>query len=347
MIRRGKTLLALVLLLWPSVGWAAGEWIEMYSADRLVREKSRLEGRANQMLGILQTLISKGGLAGSKAPLLASVRVEVPLSDDAGVPLNFSSRYSFSAGVVVAPAFSLLFVEDLCTAYAWLYKQGYSLETIDEYLAMLRYKGAADFPQGRYPPPLVALGVPASAAEDPDVNSMALRFRNSAYAFIVAHELGHVLAGHPNGVTMEQSRANETAADDFALRVLAVDAAIPMGAILFFQAQAYFMPSLGQFKARGLSDQVWAMEMRTKITHPLTAERLKALAAAIKREGQEQPRANRETWDFVALKLLKIADTLADVDLQHCMSVAAIRAPVSELMPQRTSRFLAKCFKQP
>jgi hypothetical protein len=252
--------------------------------------------------------------------------------------------------VVVAPAFSLLFVEDLCTAYAWLYKQGYSLETIDEYLAMLRYKGAADFPQGRYPPPLVALGVPASAAEDPDVNSMALRFRNSAYAFIFAHELGHVLAGHPNGVTMEQSRANETAADDFALRVLAVDAAIPMGAILFFQAQAYFMPSLGQFKARGLSDQVWAMEMRTKMTHPLTAERLKALAAAIKREGQEQPRANRETWDFVALKLLKIADTLADVDLQHCMSVAAIRAPVSELMPQRTSsasRFLAKCFKQP
>ncbi len=110
------------------------------------------------------------------------------------------------------------------------------------------------------------------------------------------------------------------------------------------------MPGLGQFKAKGLSDQAWAVEMQTKITHPLTAERLKALAAAIKREGEAQPRANRETWDFVALKLLAIADTLADVDLQHCMSVAATRAPVSELMPQRTSsasRFLAKCVKQP
>lgn len=351
-MRMRASLLVLLLLLLPSVGWTAGEWIEMYPADRLVREKPRLEERANQMLGILRTLISKGGLAGAKAPLLASVRVEVPLSDDAGVPLDFASRYSSSTGVVVAPTFSLLFVEDLCTAYAWLYKQGYSLETIDEYLAMLRYKRAADFPQGRYPAPLVALGIPASAAEDPGVNALALRLRNSAYAFIFAHELGHILAGHPsaNRVTMEQSRANEAAADDFALRVLAVDAEIPMGAILFFQAQAYLMPSLGQFKAKGLSDQAWAVEMQTKITHPLTAERLKALAAAIKREGEAQPRANRETWDFVALKLLAIADTLADVDLQHCMSVAATRAPVSELMPQRTSsasRFLAKCVKQP
>ncbi len=238
-MRMRASLLVLLLLLLPSVGWTAGEWIEMYPADRLVREKPRLEERANQMLGILRTLISKGGLAGAKAPLLASVRVEVPLSDDAGVPLDFASRYSSSTGVVVAPTFSLLFVEDLCTAYAWLYKQGYSLETIDEYLAMLRYKRAADFPQGRYPAPLVALGIPASAAEDPGVNALALRLRNSAYAFIFAHELGHILAGHPsaNRVTMEQSRANEAAAADFALRVLAVEAGSPRGAIPVFQAQ--------------------------------------------------------------------------------------------------------------
>ena len=122
-----------------------------------------------------------------------------------------------------------------------------------------------------------------------------------------------------------------------------------MGAILFFQAQAYLMPSLGQFKARGLDEQAWVKEMQTKITHPLTAERLKLLAAGIQREGNAQPGTTRETWDFVALKLLGLADILADVDLQQCMAVAATRAPISELAPQRGSsaeRFLAKCVKQ-
>jgi hypothetical protein len=351
MTRRGA-FLALLSLSWPAIARAADAWLEMYPTNQLVREKERLEARANQMLGILKTLIARGGLAAAQAPLLASVRVAVPLSDDAGVPLDFASSYSARSGLILAPVLSLLFVEELCTAYAWLYKKGYSLETIDEYFTMLRYKHGADFAQGHYPSPMAALGVPASAVDDADVSGLGLRFRNSAYAFIFAHEIGHILAGHPSAqrVTMEQSRTNEAAADDFALRVLAVDAEIPMGAILFFQAQAYLMPSLGQFRAQGLSDQAWADEVRTKITHPLTAERLTALAAGIRREGERQPPANRETWDFVAFKLLAIADTLADVDLQHCMSVAASRAPVSELMPQRASpasRFLARCVKQP
>jgi hypothetical protein len=345
-------LVAMLLLLSPWTVRAAGEWIEMYSADHLMSEKPRLEARANEMLAAIKTLIAKGGLAPGQAALLASVRVQVPLSDNAGVPLNFASSYSSEAGSIIAPVFSLLFVEDLCTAYAWLYKQNLSLETIDLYLAMLRYKHAADFAQGHYPPPLIALEVPASAINDADVNALSLRFRNSAYAFIIAHEMGHILAGHPSAtrVPMEQSRLNEAAADDFAVRTLSVDHEIPMGAILFFQAQAYLMPSLGQFKAQGLSDQAWAQEMQSKITHPLTAERLKALAAGIKREGQTQPAASREIWDFVALKLLAISDTLADVDLQQCMSVAAARAPLSELSPQRASsagRLLANCVKQP
>jgi hypothetical protein len=46
-------LLALAFLFWPAMGWAAGERVEMYAADRLVREKPRLETRADQMLGIL------------------------------------------------------------------------------------------------------------------------------------------------------------------------------------------------------------------------------------------------------------------------------------------------------
>jgi hypothetical protein len=343
----------LLLLLSPVSGWAAGEWIEMYPADRLVREKPRLEGRANQMLGILRTLIMQGGMAGAQARLglLASVRVEAPLSSDAGVPLDFSSKYSTGSGTIITPIFSLLFLEDLCTAYAWLHKKDYSLDTVDEYLAMLHYKSASDFKGGRYPPPLIALGIPVSAVDDPELGGLGLRFRNSAYAFIMAHELGHILNGHPSAdkQTMEQSRTNEAAADDFALRVLARDAQVPTGAILFFQAQAYLMPSLGQFKAHGRSEQAWAAEMQSKISHPLTAERLKLMAAAVKREGRTQPPENRDTWDFVAVKLLSVADTLADVDLLQCMALAAARAPIAELAPQKTSsaeRFLGRCVKR-
>jgi hypothetical protein len=351
-MRRCWQIPLMLLLLWPVSAWAAGEWIQMYPADRLVRETTRLEGRANQMLGILRTLIMQGGgMAEARPALLASVRVKAPVSSDAGGPLDFSSEYSISSGAVVTPIFSLLFLEDLCTAYAWLHKMGYNLDTVDEYLAMLRYKSASDFKGGQYPPPLIALGIPVSAVDDPELGGLGLRFRNSVYAFIMAHELGHILAGHPsaNRQTMEQSRANEAAADDFAVRVLARDAQVPMGAILFFQAQAYLMPNLGQFKAYGRSEQAWAEEMQSKITHPLTAERLKSMAAAVKREGRTQPPENRDTWDFVAVKLLSVADILADVDLQQCMAVAAARAPISELAPQKASsaeRFLGRCVKR-
>ena len=59
MSRRWLVVVLLLLLLWPAAGWTAGEWIEMYPADRLVREKPRLEARANQLLGVLRTLITK------------------------------------------------------------------------------------------------------------------------------------------------------------------------------------------------------------------------------------------------------------------------------------------------
>jgi hypothetical protein len=65
---------------------------------------------------------------------------------------------------VVMPIASLKFLDDLCTAYAWLQIKGYTLETISEYTGVLRYKG---FPDGRYPRPLKALQIPDDALNDP------------------------------------------------------------------------------------------------------------------------------------------------------------------------------------
>src|SRR4029453_7373226 len=51
-----------------------------------------------------------------------------PYANDAG-----------SKSIVVMPILSLKVVEDMATAYAWLYQNGMSLGTIDLYFAMLRH----------------------------------------------------------------------------------------------------------------------------------------------------------------------------------------------------------------
>jgi hypothetical protein len=186
---------------------------------------------------------------------------------------------------------------------------------------------------------------------DPQAGAIGLRFRNSAYAFIIAHNLGHILMEHPrtDQLTTEQSLRDEAAADDFAVRVLARDAELPIGASLLFEAQADLMPSLGLFKAQGLSEQAWLAEMQTKIGHPLTAERLKSMVLAVRREGQAQPPANQEAWNSMAALLLGIANKLANVDLQRCVAALTAQASVTELSLRRTSpseSFLGKCAMQ-
>ena len=78
------------------------------------------------------------------------------------------------------------------------------------------------------------------------------RLRNSAYGFIFAHELGHVVMRHPGykGIPLEQARRNEADADRFALDVLQRVSEVPMGAVLFFLAQGYVTPNRGHFRPK-------------------------------------------------------------------------------------------------
>lgn len=338
--------LAFVCALPPSADSAA-KWIEMYRADQLIREQSRFERFTGKLFPILRDIILTNGLGDRGAITATRIRLTLPDADTS--LLNFYS--SQASSTVFMPVFSLLFLEDLTTAYAWLYKKGYSLETIDEYLAMLHFKAADAFPRGRYPPPLEALGIPANATSDREVDELSLRFRNSAVAFILAHELGHIALHHPGykSIPRDQARRNEAEADAFALSVLARAANIPMGAVLFFQAQAYTMPSLGLYKAQGRSVEEWDSAMRREITHPLTPDRLSAIAVALNRQAMAEPRpAERASLNFIATRLAVIAEILNDADLQQCVAVAAARADPAELRPRRagqTEGFLKKCTK--
>jgi hypothetical protein len=351
MNRRSFCLFLGAILAWPGPVHAAGELVEMYPLSRLIKERPRFQQRIGELYKILASLIVRNGATPIEQGILENVRIEYPPVDPRGSALNFYSYQTAAGPVVSMPLLSLLFVEDLCSAYAWLDRHGYSLETIDEYAAMLQYKPIAEFPESRYPPPLEALQIPSSAVDEPDTGQLGLRLRNSAYAFILAHELGHVVLGHPSydQITMEQARQNEAQADQFALNTLAVASELPVGAVLYFQATAYMMPNRGAFIAQGRSGADLEAALRRQ-THPLTADRLEAIGLKLQEQAaQSQSSTQSDVLRFIAVRLGKIAEILSDQDLQQCMAVAAGRAQMSDLKLQTagaTEKFLSKCVRR-
>jgi hypothetical protein len=315
---------------------AANSFAYMYDIRHLQREKPRYEQRIGELYRIITPLISA-----QERQHLAGVRLEIPLvGAQSGTPLDFYTMGQVGRATVFMPVLSLLFLEDLATAFAWLQRHDYSLETVEEYVTMLRYKKASDFPGGRYPPPLQALHIPPEAMSNERVKTLALALRNEAYAFILLHELGHVMYRHPgyNGVSRALTRQHETEADRFALTVLERADTIPMGVILWFMAQVNAMPSKGQLLAEKVvkSDTEWQEYLNTQATHPLTVERLSAIALDLNGWAKRAGAGNRhDVLVFIASKLAYMAQGLDDPDLQGCMAVVAYRADPTTLLPRR------------
>ena len=176
----------MLLALWAAPAAAAPE---IYSKQQLAGDKDRYAQR-------FQFLLQKGlwdFMTPEEQRALQSVVVRHPMRGNN--PLTVKSFVLNGKPIVQAPVMSLKFIEDLSVAYAWRYNNNYSLEPIDEYLVMLKHRPAEEFPGGRMPDPMAALGVPPKIWErDPQVDDLALRFRNTAWAFILAHELGSTVA---------------------------------------------------------------------------------------------------------------------------------------------------------
>jgi hypothetical protein len=230
------------------------------------------------------------------------------------------------------PIHSLLFLEDACTAFAWLHHNGFSPITINEYMSMLRHR-PTNFPGGAVLAPLKALGIPKDALSDKKVAETALRFRNSAYAYILAHEWGHILHRHHGNknVPPDKSRADERQADEFALRVLKKDRQVPMGAILYFQMTAFTSGSPQRFDFATV--EKW-QEALAKATHPVTSDRILGLAKGL-RDGANQYGPNREFALDVADQLKKLAREYDDRDWQLYFQRVGQRAELSQLQPRK------------
>jgi len=192
---------------------------------------------------------------------------------------------------------SLKFLEDLCVAYAWLQVKGYSLETISDYVAMLKYNQNLRRP----PQPLETLGIPAMALNNNQVDELARGHFVTAQAFILAHELGHLRFRHHGS-----SIANEMQADAFAVDLVQRTGLQPLGIMVFFMADA----------------QMADYPPPREATHPLSADRLQALSARL------SDRA-------LAGKISALAEFLASPDIQTSFIAVGRATNPSDLAPRR------------
>ena len=311
-----------------SAGADAQTIANMYDRAVVAREQPRLASRVNEVW----IKAFKPNLTPDEQRALSGVTFQTPLEGDPVIGY-------FSRGrAVTMPAVSLLFFEDLCVAYAWLQRRGYRLETIEEYVTMLKYKEAAAF-GGRYPTPLKALGIPGDALTDPGVNDLSLRLRNTGYAFILGHELGHIRFQHPgnDAVPVAVSQANETQADQFGLELMRRVSEIPMGALIFFQAGIFYFDNRADFP----SEAAWQAYLSKEANHPLTAPRLRALSSRVSAladdfaRGQTNRAATTETIRSIGDQFAEFAMFLDDPTLQRVMRAKAERSSPATLLPRR------------
>ena len=324
-------------ILLVGIGLHAAENQVPYSQDKIAANRARLREKSSTLWqAMLNNVIDR-----AERPRLVNIRVKTPdQSEEAeGEALVFYSNSRSSE--IFMPVVSLLMIEDLCTAYAWLQVKGFEHSTIDEYLALLKYGNPAAFPNGRFPAPLPALGIPPNALDDKKVDELSLRLRNGAWAFILLHEAGHIRYGHRStaGEPAYKAQERERDADAFALRAMANDDAVPLGAFLYWQASIHYYPNRGDFS----SDAEWEKFRARTSTHPVNSERATHIASFLETHAAEfadGPNAKplqKQLVLEIAAGMKKISDTLKDPQRQRAARELAKATTIQTLKPRRPS----------
>lgn len=267
---------------------------------------------------------------------LAGVRIEVPLRVEGQEP--FAYYTTGSPWTVTISAASLKFFDDFCVAIAWLQANGYSIETASDYVSMLKYRTPAAV-GGRYPLPLDALQIPANALDDQRVNNIASRIFDEAVFFVLSHELGHALYRHPGygpGVSRAAARANEAQADAFALDMIQRAEAEPTSMAFWFLMAGHMADGRGDFASEAEYER-----FLEESTHPLTGERISALAdrlvasadAFARNESDQAASLSRIQW--TADQLQQVAGILGDPEIQALIANRGRSMTPAMLGPRR------------
>lgn len=227
-----------------------------------------------------------GKLTPKERRQVGDVRLAYPLRAPGEMrdnPIQF-----FAGGrTITLPILSVKFFDDITQAWGYLWSNGYDLQLVADYLAMIKYRNPADLPGGKFPPPLAALGIADDAwKHDKKMDDVSQKALKSALVWIMAHELGHIYHRHPGygpQVSRQQAQRNEAEADRFANMIMRRVGVAPMGMVHFFMTMAQLDAGRGDFA----SDAAWERYMQTKATHPLTASRLGAIALDLRNDPED------------------------------------------------------------
>ena len=307
----------------------AAAFERMYSQDELLKDWPRLKKAVNG----IYTKGFRPVFQADERESFRDVDIRFPLPRKGDDLLNFYATFEQGRPVVIMPVLSLKVMEDVTTAFAWLYERKYDLSKIEVYFTMTRYRPPEKFPGGRVQAILKALGVPANALKIPAVDRLSLSLRNEAFAFILAHELAHIHFRHRplSEISKEQARADEIQSDRFALDLFHRTGTPPLGPFLFFQSQVYRMPHRAEYKTKA----EWENYLHKVSTHPLSTERLQSLSDYARRLANRRPVSERATWQQTARMVSQFARFLEDIPTQRCMVRVAREAPISILKPER------------
>jgi hypothetical protein len=212
---------------------------------------------------------------------LGTVKIEVPLSGPNGDPFSF---YTDDKGTIYLPAFSLRFFSDLCVANAWLNAHGYDGTTVRDYVGVL-LREAILSPGAPLPTVFRTLGVPDNAREESAVANRVDRNFGNTIVFLLTHELGHALKKHDtHSRDPVQKRRQEIEADAFAIEVMRRIGQVPLGVEFWFDVEriGHVQGIRRVTSARFPPEAEWQKYL-AGLDHPVTSERLDALATAVEK----------------------------------------------------------------
>lgn len=251
-------------------------------------------------------------------------------------PFGFAFRRD--RDLVIASTASLMFLEEVSYAYAWLNAKGYDIQSVGDYLMMLNYWDAG---RGRPPKPLAALCITRDDSEA-KIADLAARAFNIAAVFALLHEYGHAFYRHAGNaaVPAAESRVNEEAADRFALDVIARTGDVPIGVTNLFFIMAYLHENRAFFK----SDAEFQRSLAGR-THPLSPQRLQAFARHLSASSGAYAQSFRPGAKASALLLAQMISSLAlrvgDTDIQKLSATIGASVSQDDLAPRRKGQHLA------
>lgn len=305
------------------------DYSSMYDRDTLQRA---YQTYSQNLRGVWQEDLL-GRLTTAEQQAAHGIKLDLPLIGASRRPFEFYA--SASSRTVTIPILSVKFFDEIATASAWLEQKGCEPLTVSDYAGMIAYRSPSAFPGGRYPTPLEAIGVPSNALDNNFVNDVSGKNLKSAIYFLMAHELAHILYKHRGNyeVPAAVSREQERQADAFAINVMRRIAVPPMGMSVFFTVASRFEPAPGDFG----SMEAYERRLRELGTHPLTSDRLIAVAQGIRNNvdsfirAQPSPLLWRPRMLDLAGTIENIGRTLDDREIREYQRMRSLQLTYAHL----------------